>query len=93
MPTKLRGAIHLFVQKLLSRGSDLWAHGGNVGWVVDSSHRRDLTPAALVESVAVIDHLEDVDVMGETVMERAGQAQWPKPPSKKRLDAEAKGRG
>ena len=33
-----------------------------------------LTPAALVEPVAVTVHLEDVDVVGEAIEERAGEA-------------------
>ena len=45
-----------------------------MGWVVGSVCRWGLTAAALVEPVAVSVHLEDVDVMGETVEERAGQA-------------------
>ena len=48
--------------------------GSSVGWVVGSVGSLGLTPAALVEPIAVAVHLEDVDVMGETVEERAGQA-------------------
>ena len=39
--------------------------GSSVGWVVGSVSSRGLTPAALVEPVAVTVHLEDVDVVGE----------------------------
>ena len=42
--------------------------------MVGSVSRRGLTPAALVEPIAVAVHLEDVDVMGEAVEQRAGQA-------------------
>ena len=48
--------------------------GSSVGWVVGSVCRRSLTPAALIEPIAVAVHLEDIDVMGEAVEERAGQA-------------------
>ena len=45
-----------------------------MGWVVGSVSSRGLTPAALVEPVAVTVHLEDVDVVGEAIEERAGEA-------------------
>ena len=48
--------------------------GSSVGWVVGSVRRRGLTPAALVEPVALAIHLEDVDVVGEAVEESAGEA-------------------
>ena len=48
--------------------------GSSVGWVVGSVSSRGLTPAALVEPVALAIHLEDVDVVGEAVEERAGEA-------------------
>ena len=48
--------------------------GSSVGWVVGSVSSRGLTPAALVEPVAVTVHLEDVDVVGEAIEERAGEA-------------------
>ena len=48
--------------------------GSSVGWVVGSVRRRGLTPAALVEPVALAIHLEDVDVVGEAIEERAGEA-------------------
>ena len=47
--------------------------GSSVGWVVGSVRRRGLTPAALVEPVALAIHLEDVDVVGEAVEESAGK--------------------
>ena len=46
----------------------------SVGWVVGSVGSRGLTPAALVEPIAVAVHLEDVDVMGDAVEQRPGQA-------------------
>ena len=48
--------------------------GSSVGWVVGSVSSRGLTPAALVEPVAVTVHLEDVDVVGEAIEERACEA-------------------
>ena len=46
---------------------------GSSVWVVGSVRRRGLTPAALVEPVALAIHLEDVDVVGEAVEESAGK--------------------
>ncbi len=47
-----------------------------MGWVVGSVSSRGLTPAALVEPIAVAVHLEDVDVMGEAVEDRATWPRW-----------------
>ena len=41
--------------------------------MVGSVGSRGLTPAALVEPIAVAVHLEDVDVVGEAVEERSGK--------------------
>ncbi len=46
--------------------------GSSVGWVVGSVSSRGLTPAALVEPIALAVHLEDVDVVGEAVEQRPG---------------------
>ena len=45
-----------------------------MGWVVGSVGVRVLTPAALIEPIALAINLEDTDVVGEAVEERAGEA-------------------
>ena len=47
--------------------------GSSVGWLVGSVGSRGLTPAALVEPIAVAVHLKDVDVVGEAVEECTGE--------------------
>ena len=47
--------------------------GSSVGWVVGSVCSRSLTPAALIEPIALAIHLEDMDVVGEAVEEGPGE--------------------
>ena len=53
-----------------ARGWGLWAHGDKRGLF----GRLPATGSALLEPVAVCVHLQDVDVVGDAVEQRAGEA-------------------
>ena len=57
-----------------ARGRALWTHVGKRRAVAGSAVASFCVPAALVEPVALAVHLEDVDMVGEPVEQRAGEA-------------------